>query len=203
MGYREVVGIGSPPAHHGTAKNQVSLRETHWGFVIHQDRGVLHADMVAESSLKFLGLTIMLAAGVQWLYPALMHPVEALAVKILLMIGFMIVGVATYLHAHKGFQREIQIDTTKREARVVTKNSRGSAFVRETIRFRDIESCFLRRLEGKRDSAKLYFRLRSKSRYLAAATGETQELTPVLQRLAAELRPKTRRVTGKQVSQAA
>jgi hypothetical protein len=165
------------------------LRDTHWGVVVGADEAGRSSALISEASLKFFGLVTILSAGVQWLYPSLMPPVEALAVKIALMSGFLAVGFAVFHYAHGGFLREFEVDRSKHEVRVVTKNFKGERLLRQRVSFRDIESCFLRRFDGRKSQSRLYFRLRDTPSFLLVACGTERELESVLERLIAEMKP--------------
>lgn len=166
----------------------LSIRETSWGFIVSDLPGQLDVGLVEEASLKFFGLVMILAAGVQWLVPGTLYGGNVLLAKFGMMAMFGLVGFALFRHANRGYRAELHVDAAHREVRIATRNSRGQARARKTFAMRDIEECFVDEMaEGAQGTARLCFRVSGEDEPVRIATAPQTDLVPVLERLVRDL----------------
>ncbi len=174
-------------------KGGILVRETHWGFIARQDDGGIEIKM--EMILKIVSLVLvpvgaaMLILGDQ---PSLSGVPLA---DIGLPMAFIVTGLALFLHASRGFRREIQVDALKREVRVGVVNSGGSFRCRQAFGARDIDSAFLLRSRMSSRPSKLNLRLRDKARPVLLLEASENVLQPVFERTAAALKKREARKT--------
>lgn len=161
--------------------------ETHGGYRITRVRGQLDIDLLAEASLKFFAFVLILSSGLLWVLPGSLFTGEVLLMKIALTASCALTGLGLYWHAHKGFSDEVQVDTTHREMRLASRNTRGDAKVRRRIHMRDVESCFVRRSKGS-NQAQLCLRIRGEMQPLPLLTGGEIEVSRFCERIAGDLR---------------
>lgn len=165
----------------------LSMRETHWGFAVSEVPSQYRLEMIAEATMKFFGLTMILVTGALWLLPNSLYSYDVLMMKIGLTAAFGTLGFAVYSHANRGWLSEIRIDVITGEIRIGTVNSAGRFSARRTIKGSDIESAFLRRAGGQRD-AQLHLRVSGRAGSLRLIDGSERALVPVIERISQAFR---------------
>ena len=109
-------------------------------------------------------------------------------------IAFVIIGLALYLHASRGFRREIQVDSLNRQVRIGVSNRQGSFHCRNTLAARDIDSAFLTRSRTPSQPSTLNLRLRGVVRPVVLLNASEAALQPIFERTATALKaPKARK----------
>ena len=174
------------------AKGGLFVRETHWGFIARQDAS--GSEQTFEVLFKTVGLALI-PVGAAMMFVLGELPLSGLLMaNIGLPIAFVIVGLALYLHASRGFRKEIQVDSLNREVRIGTVNRQGSFHRRKTFAAREIDSAFLARSRVANRPSTLNLRLREIARPVALIHGPEAALQPLFERTAAALKaPKARR----------
>ena len=174
----------------------LDIRETIGGYVVAEAKGKFDSSLLAEASLKFFGLCMVLASGALWLLPDAVFRGDALFFRLSLTAAFMATGLALYWYANQGFSEEVQVDTSRREIRLATRNSRESARTRQRIAMRDVESCFIRR-NGQGGTSQLCLRLRGVLQPLAILRAPERELAELHRRLAQDTRAPRERIAAR------
>ena len=168
------------------------MRETHWGFIARQD-GTGH-DKLFETVFKLVGLALI-PLGASLMFVLGEFSISGLLLAdIGLPIAFVIVGLALFLHASRGFRKEMQVDGLNRQVRLGVANARGSFHCRRTYSARDIDSAFLVRSRTPSRPSSLNLRLRGIARPVTLIEASESELQPVFERTTSALKaPKVRK----------
>lgn len=182
-----------------TSSQTIALNETSGGYRVSPVRGGIDYELVAESTLKFFGLVMLLSAAGHWIVPAEVYAGDATLMKLSLTASFILVGLGLYWHAHRGFRDELQVDVVNRELRLATRNSRGEAHIRRRIPMRDIESSFIRRSRSLNAPSQLVVRLRGVSQPLTVLSGSERDLTALHDRIGSDLRALKARVAARAI----
>jgi hypothetical protein len=163
--------------------------------VVGEAKGGFDANLLAEASLKFFGLTMVLSAGALWLLPEVVFRGDALLMKLAMTAGFLSTGLALYWYANRGFSEEVQIDVLHREIRLASRNSRDSARMQRRIAMRDVESCFIRRNGG--GQSQLCLRIRGVRQPLSILKAPEADLAVIHGRLVRDMRAPKERVAAR------
>lgn len=177
-------------------KGGLSVRDTHWGFVARQEGKSF--EQTLETILKIIGLSLVPVGG------AMMFMVREVPLSGLLLadvglpIAFIVIGLALYLHASRGFRREVHVDAMNRQVRIGVANAGGTFRCHKTLAARDIDSAFLLRSRSSGRPSSLNLRLRGSPRPMLLLEGPEMALQPVFERTAEALKkPKARKPVAK------
>ena len=151
-------------------------------------------DQLYEPFMRFIGLVLVLTAYGQWFLPATLFGEEAVATKALLCFMLGAVGCWLYWAASRGFSTQIEVDTFRREIRVVRHNGQGRRRVVNAIRMRAVESAFIQRTKGRSRQAQLFLRMKPDDTLFHVANGPEGELETLLRRLSHDIRSPRERV---------
>lgn len=197
-----MVSITVPGAGVGGVQRETPLgvRETSWGYIIREDLDRFARETVVEAMGRFLGLVLVLSAYGQWLLPAALYSGNVLWAKAGVSFVLGLIGALVYWIASRGLHVEVQVDLTRRELRVVNRNSRNQTRVRRRVSMRNIESAFLRRATTRDVPAHLFLRLRG-GQELHVATGSEKMLTAIHRRLGRDIRPASERLEDRLMRQ--
>lgn len=171
-----------------------SVRETYWGYVLREDGPADGGESLREAGLRFAGLVLLLAGYGQWLLPAALFAGEPMVAKAGLSFLLGAVGVALYWHASRGTCRDLHVDLSRRELRVVTRNARGQERLRSVLPMAGISGVYVARPRNGAGPARLCLRLRDRDDAIPVAEGEEAAMRAVHARLARDLRPLGERV---------
>ncbi len=180
--------------------NRVSIRETHWGFMVSDALRQLDQ---AEFFMKLLGLVVVLAGGLLLALGTAESPVMFWA-RVVLFVVVVVLAAATYIYADRGLRPALQVDPVHKEFRLGTMNRKGLFTLREQFLIADIESVFLVRARKGRSMARLHLRPKGSRGVVFVMQASEGELTPVLERIVAAVhvqdqRRKSRRMTTRRV----
>lgn len=177
-------------------KGGLSVRNTHWGFIARQDGRSFEASL--ETLLKVVGLSLV-PIGCAMMFMIREIPLSGLLLAdVGLPIAFVVIGLALFLHASRGFRREVQVDAENRQVRIGVANSAGSFRCHQTLAAREIDSAFLLRSRTPGRPSSLNLRLRGSSRPMMLLEGAELALQPVFERTAEALKtPKARKPKAK------
>ncbi len=166
----------------------LSISETYWGYEIRDRVDRFDRSHLLEPVLRFLGLVLVLTAYGQWFLPASLYGTEAVATKALLCFLLGVAGCWVYWLSSRGFSTQIEVDTVRREIRVVRRNGQGRRRVVNAIRMRFVESAFIQRTKGRASQAHLFLRVKPNDVLLHVADGPEHELEALLRRLSRDMR---------------
>lgn len=185
-----------------TSMNRVSIRETHWGFMVSD---ALQRLDQAEFLMKLLGVMVVLATGALLVFGA----AESLVIfwaRVVLFFVVLVLAMATYMYADRGLRPALQVDPVRKEFRLGTINRKGLFTLREQFPIADIESVFLVRARNSTSMARLHLRPKGSRGIVFVMQASEGELTPVLERIVTAVqvqdqRRKSRRMTTRRVVQ--
>jgi len=166
------------------------LKNTAWGARLTGLTTVRTANLL-EASLKVLAIFAVLLAIALWAAPV----GGVLVARLAITVGFLAVGMAIYQYGGRGFRQEVEFDGVRGTIRLVTRNARGTSYVRRRIPMVEAESCYLGRSKTPGAPSQLYLRLKGRVSPLAIGEGDEAELVPVLERLAEIVKSARRRNT--------
>lgn len=173
------------------AEGGLFVRETHWGFIARQDLDVF--DRVMEAALKVVGLGLVpVGAGLMFVHGS-QGVFGLIFADVGLPIAFILIGLALFLHASRGFRKEIQVDALNREVRLGVANAGGSFRCRRSFQARDIDSAFLLRSRQTGRPSVLNLRLRKTPRPIVLLEAPEKALQPIFERTAEALKKRPAR----------
>lgn len=180
--------------------DRVSIRETHWGFVVSD---ALRRLDQAEFFMKFLGLMVVLSSGGLLVFGTAESSVIFWA-RVVLFVIVLVLAVATYIYADRGLRPALQVDPVRKEFRLGTMNRKGLFTLRELFPIAEIESVFLVRARKGSSMARLHLRPKGSRGIVFVMQASEGELTPVLERIVSAVhvqdqRRKSRRMTTRRV----
>ena len=161
----------------------LTVRETHWGFIVSDRMSMQNIGAVAEATLKVLAIVMLFSSIIPWIALGGGLAAGTLALKVAHTTAFFMVGLAVYWHAGRGFRQEIQVDCVRKELRLATRNSRGISTPKRRITMVAIESCFLKRSKASAATTKMLIRLKGRQMPLTIASGNERDLLPILERM--------------------
>ncbi len=171
----------------------LTVRQTHWGFIVSDRTSMQSNGAVAEAILKVLSIALLFSSIIPWIALGGGLAAGTLALKAAHTVAFFAVGLAVYWHAGRGFRQEIQVDRVRLEIRLATRNSRNISTVRHRIPMATVESSFLKRSKSSVSATKMLLRLKGRQVPLTIASGNERDLLPILERIV-ELIKSTRQV---------
>lgn len=172
-----------------------SIGETYWGLIVRrgsaaQDRAAL-GEIAATLGCVFFGIM----AYSNWLLPGRILETEVLPFKIAGTAVFFMFAGFLYLIARRGLHFEAQIDTKRRQFRIVRRNREGAASLVESYPFEEIERVYLVRSKTFTPD-RLYVQPRGRSWPIMLAAGRGNVLDPILERMIEAMRGKRVREIG-------
>lgn len=189
MSKRSDFGVGGQ-----TRLAALTISETFWGYVIRETEEGFDARALAESGMRFLGLILIVAAFAQWLLPGALLGDDVLPMKLALMFALIAFGAGIYWYGDRAYRNEVEIDTTRRELRIMGRNGRGQGKLHKRIPMAEVESAYVKRTGNSGLTAHLLFRLRGDADPMHLATGEEAELRVLHARLCRDLQPAKERM---------
>lgn len=189
--HADISSAGSETADSAPA---LEIRDTSWGFVVTEPPDRLSSDILSEAALKLAALSLVLAAGAQWVLPGSLFAGEVLMMKLALTAAMGGLAMMLFRFANRGFVAELQVDAALREIRVGSRNAHGTYRMSNRIPMRDIEQCFVRPGAERPGVTELCFRVVGLSEPVRIAAGTVVDLAPVLERLTRDLRTPRERV---------
>ena len=160
----------------------LSIRETHWGFVLADRNADARQGQLAEGLLKLLGVFLLFAAPLPWIAGGTALDDLTTTVRLSLSLATLAVGIAVYVHASRGFLSELQVDGVRHELRLARRNARNISHVQRRLPFQQVESCFVKRSKANGGGATLFVRLKGRAQPLMLASGQERDLVPALER---------------------
>lgn len=174
----------------------LSVRDTHWGFVAKQTGGASSKGF--EFGLKVVALT-MVPTGAAMIFllengSGFSTPFADFGIP----MATIVIGLALFLFANRGFRNEVQVDELNREIRVGVANAQGNFTCRRVYPARDVHSAFMTRSKAAGRPSTLNLRLRDRARPVCLLEGKESTLQPIFERTTEALTaPKTRKPKAK------
>ncbi|SFL30542.1 hypothetical protein [Shimia haliotis] len=144
-----------------------SFKETKGRFR-HSDRN--------EMLLRFVGLTLVMGALVQWALPNVTVVGDESTSKALISISCSIIGMATYHFAVRGHRSEIHFDPSKGEIIVSALSRQDRQKGAQRIHLSRVKSIYVRRSDMPAGQAALRIRLKDRSNEITAIRGDHDEI---------------------------
>lgn len=159
-----------------------------WGYRVTRARVArVSADFV-ESVLTLVGaVSVMLTAGL-WLLPGTSFAAEVIGIKLGLSMLIGLGGLALLQISRRGLNRELQVDRSRRQLRLVWRNRRGETRLHTPIEFDEVGSMFVRRHPLAGRMAHLFVRIDGQSEPLELFFGAEAEMEALWKNLKVELR---------------
>lgn len=176
------------PTRAGDSRNEVSVNDTFWGYVIRPGRKVVSRAAKGEMAASFAGVLLAMASYGQWLLPGAINSPEVLPFKIASTVVFAMFACFLYLIARRGLCYEVQIDKQRKVLRTARRNRHGSSTQIDTVAFQDISSVFIQRSKSPVTHDRLYVRQSSDQKLIEVASGSETALRPVMDRMTEDLR---------------
>lgn len=178
------------------ASKGLSVRDTHWGFVARQIGGA--GSKGVEFGFKVVALT-MVPTGAAMFFVLEKGPGSSASFADFgIPTATIVIGLALFLFANRGFRNEVQVDALNREIRVGVANAQGNFTCRCVYAARDIHSAFLVRSKAAARPSSLNLRLRGRMRPVCLLEGKESTLQPIFERTTEALTaPKTRKPKAK------
>lgn len=177
-----------------TRLSELTIGETFWGYVIRETDKGFELRMAVEAALRFLGLIMIIAAFAQWLLPGALLDGDLLPMKLALMFGLIAFGAGFYWYGDRSYRNEVEIDTTRREMRIMGRNGRGHGKLYKRIPMAEIETTYVRRTGDADPTGHLLISLTGMDDPMHIASGDETELRVLHARLCRDLQPAKERL---------
>jgi hypothetical protein len=187
----------------GEQVSSLTVSETYWGYILREHDGTADRRDIRDWLLIFLGGVLILAALGQWFYPGSVFSQELLSIKIALTATMAGLGLGCLHAAMRAAHVEVQVDTVKRELRVVERDRMGDEKVVQRLPMRDIDSAYVKRGTHASEGGHLLLRVAGSEKPLHLASGSERELRLLHDRLRNDLRPARERVERRLLREAA
>ncbi|TCL08088.1 hypothetical protein BXY66_0121 [Shimia isoporae] len=146
------------------------------GYRFSETKGRFRHTSRNEALLRFLGLTLVMGALVQWTLPNANFVGDPNSTKALLSIGFSLVGMALYHFAVRGHRSEISFDPIKGEIVVCALSRQDRQKGTRRIHLSKVKSIYVRRSDMPPGEAALRIRLNDTSHEITAIRGAHDEI---------------------------
>lgn len=165
----------------------LSLSDFATGYAVHEAASRFLQERLAEHALRLAGAFIMLAGYVHWFLPGLTLDNSSVQMRLALTVLFVVMGVALYVFASRGFRRMLHIDFGNRRLSTARMNSKNQSRYRRDFPMQDVASIYVRRSGSGAGMATLNIRLKSQPQDVALLTGALAEVESLHERLCRDL----------------
>lgn len=166
---------------------------THWGYVLTRSADGAAARRVGAIGGRFFGAILLFAAAGLWVMPDAMLGAEVFAMKLAAMVMFTVFGGWLFWAGQQATDLEYQVDTSRGELRVVSRDLRGNSHLKGTLDFSDIASVYLLRSKDHSLPTRLFLRVGAGDQALEVASGSQAALEALRDRLIRDLAPGAQR----------
>lgn len=146
------------------------------GYSFKEAKGSFRHSGRNEMLLRFVGLTLVMAALVQWAVANLTFAGDANTPKALLSISCSLIGMAIYHFAVRGHRSEIRFDASKGEIIVSALSRQDRQKGTQRIHLSRVKSIYVRRSNMPEGHAALRIRLNDRSNEITAIRGDHNEI---------------------------
>lgn len=146
------------------------------GYSFSETNGRFQHSGRSETILRFVGLTFVMGALVQWALPNISFAGGADSTKALLSIAFSLVGMAIYHFGVRGHRSEIRFDPAKGEVVVSALNRQDRQKAVRRIHLSKVKSIYVRRSDMPAGQAALRIRLNGSAAEITAIRGDHDEI---------------------------
>jgi hypothetical protein len=167
----------------------VNISETFWGYIIRKGGRAPNRAASGEVIAMIGSVLFGIAAYAQWLLPGTINNTEVFPFKIAATIVFFVFAFLNYSIARKGLVYETQIDEKRQILRLARRNRDGVATTIGSFRFDEIERIYTARSQAAYVPDRLYIKPKARRGAILVATGQSEELEPLRERMIAGMRP--------------
>ncbi len=157
------------------------------GYRVSEDARICKGRSCAECAARFLAMAMLFAGWFVWfIFPSLgeLSPIWS---SLMLSTAFAGTGFGLLVFSGRGFRKAVELDRKKRELQLMTLNSGDKQTVKGRIPMRNIESIYVRRVEGKDSGASLYIRIQGQDDAPCAIRGSARELEELHSRFSRDI----------------
>ena len=190
------LGEEAPPS-------SLAVSETYWGYILRERDADTGGATLRDVGLVFAGVLLVMAGLGQWLLPGALFSADLLLPKIAITAVMLALGLVCLQMVGRDTTVEVQVDTVKRELRVVERDRRGTERLVQRIAMRDIDSAYVKRGPHPSAGGHLLLRVAHSEAPLHLATGSERELRLLHDRVRRDLRPPRERVERRLLREAA
>lgn len=146
------------------------------GYSFKEAKGTFRHSNRNEMLLRFVGLTLVMGALVQWALPNASFAGDAGTTKALLSISCSLIGMAVYHFAVRGHRSEIRFDALKGEIIVSALSRQDRQKGAQRIHLSRVKSIYVRRSNMPEGQAALRIRLNDRNNEITAIRGDHNEI---------------------------
>lgn len=183
--------------------SSLAVDETYWGYILREPGAESGALSLRDVGLVSVGGLLVLTGLGQWLLPGALFSADLLLPKIAITAVMLAFGLVCLHMVGRESVVEVQVDTVKREFRVVERDRRGTERLVQRIAMRDIDSAYVKRGPHPSAGGHLLLRVAHSEAPLHLASGSERELRLLHDRVRRDLRPPRERVERRLLREAA
>jgi hypothetical protein len=183
--------------------SSLAVGETYWGYIVREHASDQDRRFLRDAVLVFSGAVLVLVGLGQWLMPGALFTADLVALKIAVTAAMLSLGLVCLHAVGRDAAVEIQVDTVKRELRVVERDRRGGERLVQRIAMRDIDSAYVKRGPHPSAGGHLLLRVAHSEAPLHLASGSERELRLLHDRVRRDLRPPRERIERRLLREAA
>ncbi|MCP4822018.1 MAG: hypothetical protein GY883_22770 [Shimia sp.] len=156
--------------------NTLSAAPVDAGYSFSETEGRFRHSTRNEALLRFAGLTLVMAALVQWALPGVSFAGDETSTTALISISCSLIGMAAYHFAVRGHRSEIRFDPKKGEVIVSALSRQDRQKGVRRIHLSRVKSIYVRRSDMPAGQAALRIRLNDSSHEITAIRGSHNEI---------------------------
>lgn len=172
------------------------VSRTYWGYVLRPAEPLLERAALIELAALVSGIVVLAAAAGHWVLPGSTFAPEVLPLKLMSTVLFAALGLVLLWTARKGLVQEMHVDKVKLEVRLVMRNRRGDGREVARLPFSDVSAVVLRRSKTPVTPSCLALRLAQTGALVDILPSDAEHLTPLRDRLIADMSPRFRHVVS-------
>lgn len=176
--------------------------ETDWGYEIAtQDAQQASRLGALEAVVYVIGLGFVALTASLWLLPGSSFSPAIVGLKAALSYAVIMGGFALTGIARRGFSQSVQVDTARKQVRVVWVNRKGEMTLKTVFDFNEIGTVFVDRRKFPNEQATLNMKFGDKQNVIEIASGDADSMRTLWQRLLKDLQPNPTGQSGLRSSQ--
>ncbi|MGH1367322.1 MAG: hypothetical protein ACRBCL_01805 [Maritimibacter sp.] len=157
-----------------------------WGYTVRNMTLDSPTQIVTLAAARFFGVILMIASVGLWVAPGVATGLEFAAMKLGASVAFVLLGGALFWRGRDEGGLDVQVDTSRGEFRLGTRNAKGQFVSRGMIPFGEVSSLYLAP-ETDENAAGLYLRMREGKRGVEIAQGGEPALSVLEKRIEMDL----------------
>lgn len=171
-----------------TARIVTRVDETYWGYVLRTETKPQASVVLVQALAGLAGLSFFAAAAAFWVLPGAILSGDVAVMKAVASGACICVGLILLWYASAGAQPEIQMDQSRCELRVVTRNSKGHTRLVARHAFEDISAVRVQRDADDEIMGLLLMHLHGSDKIIVAARAPEHQLSVLRRRIARDLK---------------